>query len=56
MEQEKPAIQEQRKRFKKELAPSLNPRDVVVMDNLSAHKVVGVKEAIEKVGARLLYL
>ncbi|MDQ8039069.1 MAG: transposase [Rickettsiella sp.] len=26
------------------------------MDNLSAHKVVGMKEAIEKVGARLLYL
>ncbi len=26
------------------------------MDNLSAHKVDGVKETIEKVGARLLYL
>jgi transposase len=38
------------------LAPSLNPGDVVVMDNLSAHKVGGVKETIEKAGARLLYL
>lgn len=26
------------------------------MDNLAAHKVVGVREAIEKTGARLLYL
>jgi transposase len=29
---------------------------VVVLDNLKAHKVVGVREAIEAVGARLLYL
>jgi transposase len=27
-----------------------------VLDNLSAHKVLGVREAIEAVGARLLYL
>jgi len=26
------------------------------MDNLSAHKVAGIKESIEKAGARLLYL
>jgi transposase len=26
------------------------------MDNLSSHKVEGVREAIEAVGARLLYL
>jgi transposase len=38
------------------LAPTLQPGDVVVMDNLSSHKVEGVREAIEAVGARLLYL
>jgi transposase len=38
------------------LAPTLKPGDTVVMDNLSAHKVSGVREAIEAVGARLLYL
>jgi transposase len=38
------------------LAPSLRPGDVVVMDNLSAHKVAGVREAIRAVGAGLLYL
>jgi transposase len=38
------------------LAPGLTPGDIVVMDNLSAHKVPGVREAIEAAGARLLYL
>jgi transposase len=38
------------------LAPTLAPGDVVVMDNLRAHKVKGVREAIEAAGARLLYL
>ena len=38
------------------LAPSLMPGDIVVMDNLSVHKVPGVREAIEAVGGRLLYL
>jgi transposase len=38
------------------LCPTLDEGDVVVMDNLSAHKVKGVKEAIEKCGARVLYL
>ena len=38
------------------LAPTLNRGDVVIMDNLGAHKVAGVREAIEAVGARLHYL
>jgi transposase len=38
------------------LAPTLEPGDVVVMDNLPAHKVAGVRETIEAAGARLLYL
>ena len=38
------------------LAPTLQPGDIVVMDNLSAHKVEGVREAIERAGAKLLYL
>ena len=38
------------------LGPQLQPGDVVVMDNLSAHKVAAVREAIEARGAELLYL
>jgi transposase len=38
------------------LAPSLRPGDIVVMDNLPAHKVKGVSEAIESVGCDLWYL
>ena len=38
------------------LAPALSPGDVVVMDNLAAHKVAGVREAIQAVGASVLYL
>ena len=38
------------------LVPALRPGDSVVMDNLQAHKVAGVREAIEAAGARLLYL
>ena len=38
------------------LAPTLSPGDVVVLDNLSSHKVSGVREAIEACGATLLYL
>ncbi len=38
------------------LVPTLNPGDVVVMDNLGSHKVSGVRQAIEARGARLLYL
>ena len=38
------------------LSSVLKPGDVVVMDNLSSHKVDGVRESIEKVGAELIYL
>ena len=38
------------------LVPALWPGAVVVLDNLSAHKVQGVREAVEGAGARLLYL
>ena len=38
------------------LVPTLKPGDVVVLDNLSAHKVPGIREAIEAAGAKLLYL
>ena len=38
------------------LVPTLTPSDIVVMDNLSAHKVPGIRELIEAAGARLLYL
>jgi len=38
------------------LAPDLAPGDIVVMDNLPAHKVAGVRQAIEAAGATLLYL
>ena len=34
------------------LAPALSPGDVVVMDNLAAHKLAGVREAIQAAGAR----
>ena len=40
----------------KVLAPSLSPGDLVVIDNLSAHKVEGVRKLIEARGATLLYL
>lgn len=38
------------------LVPTLRPGDTVIMDNLPAHKVAGVREAIEAAGAQLLYL
>jgi transposase len=38
------------------LAPALCPGDIVVMDNLAAHKVAGIRKAIEARGATLLYL
>jgi len=38
------------------LAPELSSGDIVVMDNLPAHKITGVRQAIEKTGARLLFL
>jgi transposase len=41
---------------KQQLVPTLKAGDVVIMDNLAVHKRAGVLEAIESVGARLLYL
>lgn len=38
------------------LVPVLRPGDTVILDNLQAHKVAGVRQAIEAVGARVLYL
>ncbi|MER8956311.1 IS630 family transposase [Mesorhizobium sp. M0833] len=38
------------------LVPTLSEGDVVVMDNLPAHKAAGVRDAIEAAGASLLYL
>jgi transposase len=38
------------------LAPELRRGDVVVMDNLAAHKVPGVRDAIRAVGASVMYL
>jgi transposase len=38
------------------LCPRLVPGQVGIMDNLSAHKVAGVRERIEATGARLVYL
>jgi len=38
------------------LTPELRPRDIVIMDNLQLHKAAGIAQAIESVGASLLYL
>ncbi len=38
------------------LCPALTPGDVVVMDNLSSHKVDGVRQLIEQAGAEVPYL
>jgi len=38
------------------LAPTLHGGDVVVADNLSSHKVAGVREAIEAQAATLMFL
>jgi transposase len=38
------------------LAPALRPGDIVIMDNLPAHKVAGIRDVIEARGATLLYL
>jgi len=38
------------------LAPQLRPGDIVVMDNLPAHKIAGVREAIRGAGASVLLL
>jgi transposase len=38
------------------LAPTLKEGDIVIMDNLSSHKVKGVSEPIIAAGAKILYL
>jgi transposase len=38
------------------LVPALRPGQTVIMDNLSAHKVEGIQDALEARGARLEYL
>jgi transposase len=38
------------------LVPALKPGDVVVMENLSTHKASCIRESIERVGARVLFL
>ncbi|VWX54401.1 transposase [Novosphingobium sp. 9U] len=38
------------------LAPTLMPGDVVVLDNLPAHKVAGIREAIADRRAQIFYL
>jgi len=38
------------------LVPTLAPGDIVIMDNLPAHRSTAVRDAIEAVGAELRYL
>jgi transposase len=38
------------------LVPTLKRGDIVIMDNLRAHKIAGVREALEAVGAKLLFI
>ena len=38
------------------LVPTLHPGDLVIADNLSAHKVAGIQRAIQAAGATLWYL
>jgi transposase len=38
------------------LAPALRPGDIVLLDNLSSHKIAGIREAIEAQDAQLIYL
>ena len=42
--------------IQQQLAPMLRPGDIVIMDNLAAHKVAGVREAIDSAKASLQYL
>jgi len=39
-----------------QLVPTLRADDTVILDNLPSHKRAGVREAIESVGAKLVYL
>lgn len=38
------------------LVPTLSPGDIVVLDNLPAHKVPGARKAIEQAGAQMMFL
>jgi putative transposase len=38
------------------LTPTLSPGDIVIMDNLSSHKIAGVRQAIEAAGASQRFL
>jgi transposase len=38
------------------LVPTLRPGDIVILDNLPAHRVAGIREAIEAAGAVRLFL
>lgn len=38
------------------LCPILKRGDIVIMDNLSSHKVSGIEESVRAVGARVIYL
>jgi len=42
--------------LKTQLAPTLKPGDIVICDNLAAHKVAGTKEIVEAAGAKIIYL
>jgi hypothetical protein len=41
---------------KQALVPTLHPGDVVILDNLGAHKGVAIRTMVRKTGARLLFL
>ena len=38
------------------VVPTLKPRDILIMDCLSVHKVAGISEAVEAAGANVVYL
>ena len=38
------------------LCPTLQPGDIVILDNLSSHKVEGVQQAVAEMSAKVLYL
>jgi len=56
--EEQPVGQRRRRSFlahvARVLAPALRAREIVALDNMRAHKVVGVREAIEANGAKVL--
>jgi transposase len=45
-----------RRYIKHVLGPTLVPGDIVVLDNLSAHKATGIQQALARRRARRLYL